>query len=65
MPLILGGDFNLREVTAPGLRTVASRDVDHVLIGEGAEVVQAPERLERGTLSDHVPLVVGLELDLG
>lgn len=61
LPLILGGDLNLRTVDPKGLRTAASSDVDHVLCQPGIEVRQAGvARLERGALSDHVPLAVTL-----
>jgi endonuclease/exonuclease/phosphatase family metal-dependent hydrolase len=52
--LILGGDFNLRQVDAAGLEHVAGHRVDHVLArgwrGAPAEVLDA------GQLSDHRPL---------
>jgi endonuclease/exonuclease/phosphatase family metal-dependent hydrolase len=55
-PLVLGGDFNLREPEFDGLTRVASRDVDHLFVA-GLEPVGAPEVLDRGRLSDHPPLV--------
>ena len=63
LPLILGGDLNLaaagQGVDAERLRTAASSELDHVLCGEGIEIRTATvERLERGGLSDHVPLAV-------
>jgi endonuclease/exonuclease/phosphatase family metal-dependent hydrolase len=54
-PLVLGGDFNLREPAFDGLTRVASRDVDHLFVA-GMEPAGAPEVLERGSLSDHPPL---------
>jgi endonuclease/exonuclease/phosphatase family metal-dependent hydrolase len=52
--LILGGDFNLRKVDAPGLDHIAGNGVDHILArgwrGEAAEVLDADR------LSDHRPV---------
>jgi endonuclease/exonuclease/phosphatase family metal-dependent hydrolase len=57
--LVLGGDFNLARVDAPGLEHVAGHGVDHVLArgwrGGAAEVLDA------GRLSDHRPVRVALE----
>ena len=56
-PAILGGDFNLKgEPTAFGFRHLAGHWVDHVL-AQGLEVVEPGHTLDRGTLSDHAPLV--------
>jgi endonuclease/exonuclease/phosphatase family metal-dependent hydrolase len=56
-PLVLGGDLNLRDPSAPGFEHAAARDVDHLfargLHADGPAVV-----LDRGTLSDHPPLAV-------
>jgi endonuclease/exonuclease/phosphatase family metal-dependent hydrolase len=61
LPLILGGDFNLREVQAEGLRVAASQGVDHVLCDEAIEVrIDTVEHPDRGSLSDHAPLAVTL-----
>ena len=57
-PLVVGGDFNLREPRFDGLRHVGERDVDHIFIGDGVEIAGPAEVLDRGTLSDHPPLVV-------
>jgi endonuclease/exonuclease/phosphatase family metal-dependent hydrolase len=56
-PLVLGGDLNLRPPR--GLERVASRDVDHVLV-RGLRATGPAEALDRGTLSDHPPLLVSL-----
>lgn len=57
-PLVLGGDFNLRQPAFDGMTRVASRDVDHLFVagleGDGEAAI-----LERGVLSDHPPLVAG------
>jgi endonuclease/exonuclease/phosphatase family metal-dependent hydrolase len=62
LPLVLGGDFNLRDPDVPGMKRVASSDVDHVLIGPELRVLEPARTLDRGILSDHVPLSVSLEL---
>jgi endonuclease/exonuclease/phosphatase family metal-dependent hydrolase len=55
-PLVLGGDFNLREPAFDGMARVASRDVDHLFVA-GLEGDGEAEVLERDVLSDHPPLV--------
>jgi endonuclease/exonuclease/phosphatase (EEP) superfamily protein YafD len=55
-PLVLGGDFNLREPEFDGLTRIAGRDVDHLFVA-GLQPVGEAEVLERGALSDHPPLV--------
>jgi endonuclease/exonuclease/phosphatase family metal-dependent hydrolase len=59
-PLVLGGDFNLREPGFDGLTRVGSRDVDHLFVA-GMQAVGAPEVLERGSLSDHPPLRITVD----
>jgi len=67
-PAILGGDFNDRAPAHPGLRAVASRSVDHVLVPPPLETADRPRTLERvrtldgrpRRLSDHPPLTVAL-----
>ena len=55
-PAILGGDMNTRAPAAPGFVSAAEHSVDHILLrGLG---VRAPGRtLDRGTLSDHCPVL--------
>lgn len=65
LPLVLGGDFNLREPEVPGMERVASSDVDHVMIGPRLRALGPAVTLDRGTLSDHVPLSLSLELVSG
>jgi endonuclease/exonuclease/phosphatase family metal-dependent hydrolase len=60
-PALLGGDFNLKGTpTAFGYAHLAGHWVDHVL-GRGFRVVERGRTLDRGTLSDHAPLVVVVE----
>jgi endonuclease/exonuclease/phosphatase family metal-dependent hydrolase len=64
-PLVFGGDFNLRDPRWPGLSRVAGHDVDHIFITGALRARDEPERLDRGTLSDHVPVAVDLLLTSG
>jgi endonuclease/exonuclease/phosphatase family metal-dependent hydrolase len=70
-PLVLAGDLNLRTPSAPaGAVHVAARDVDHVF-AVGMHTTEEVQRLARRVsvgghdveLSDHIPLLVGLERD--
>lgn len=56
---VLGGDLNLRQPRIDGYVHAAVRDVDH-LWARGFTPAGPARRLERGTLSDHVPLAVTL-----
>ncbi len=58
-PLLLGGDFNVRELALEGLSFAGGHDVDLVFAG-GLEAVDEVEVLERGSLSDHAPVRVSL-----
>ncbi len=58
-PLIVGGDFNLKQPELDGLTRVASHWVDHVFAPGPA--AGRGEVLDAGTLSDHKPLAVDLE----
>jgi endonuclease/exonuclease/phosphatase family metal-dependent hydrolase len=55
-PLVLGGDFNLRQPAFDGFTRVGSRDVDHLFVA-GLEPCGEADVLDRGALSDHPPLV--------
>jgi endonuclease/exonuclease/phosphatase family metal-dependent hydrolase len=55
-PAILGGDMNTRQPTAPGFAYVAGDGVDHVLV-RGLEAAAPGRTLDRGTLSDHCPVL--------
>jgi endonuclease/exonuclease/phosphatase family metal-dependent hydrolase len=58
-PLVIGGDFNIRDPELPGLRRVAAHHVDQVF-ARGFEATGAARTLERGHLSDHAPVLVAL-----
>jgi endonuclease/exonuclease/phosphatase family metal-dependent hydrolase len=57
-PVVLGGDFNIRQLALDGLACAGGHDVDYVFVrglsGASAEV------LDRGRLSDHAPVAVTL-----
>ena len=55
-PAILGGDMNTRAPVAPGFVPAAGHGVDHVLV-RGLEVASPGRTLDRGTLSDHCPVL--------
>jgi endonuclease/exonuclease/phosphatase family metal-dependent hydrolase len=58
-PLVFGGDVNQRRPMVPGLVHVAGNHVDHLFV-RGLKRRGKAELLERGTLSDHLPLAVDL-----
>ena len=72
-PLIVAGDFNLRDPGAPreDIVHLASRDVDHIF-ARGLHSARDPQLLdrhiavglERVELSDHVPLLAPLFVHL-
>jgi endonuclease/exonuclease/phosphatase family metal-dependent hydrolase len=59
LPALLGGDFNVAELSLPGFVQVGGHESDHVLVrglaGEGPFEV-----LDRGRLSDHAPLLASV-----
>jgi endonuclease/exonuclease/phosphatase family metal-dependent hydrolase len=55
-PGILGGDMNTHRPALPGFTLAASHSVDHILV-RGLEVAAPGRTLDRGTLSDHAPLL--------
>jgi endonuclease/exonuclease/phosphatase family metal-dependent hydrolase len=58
-PIVLGGDFNLRELSLDGFERAAGHDVDHVFV-RGLLASRDARVLERGHLSDHAPVSVGV-----
>jgi endonuclease/exonuclease/phosphatase family metal-dependent hydrolase len=58
-PLVLGGDFNIHELSLPGLVLAGGHNADHVFAA-GLEPVAVAEVLDRGRLSDHAPVAVTL-----
>jgi endonuclease/exonuclease/phosphatase family metal-dependent hydrolase len=58
-PVMLVGDFNVRELSLEGLTYAGGHDVD-LVFARGLEPIGEVEVLERGTLSDHAPVRVTL-----
>jgi endonuclease/exonuclease/phosphatase family metal-dependent hydrolase len=58
-PLVLGGDFNVREPDAPGFQHAAGHDVDHVF-SRGLQAAAPGRPLAHGVLSDHAPVLATL-----
>jgi endonuclease/exonuclease/phosphatase family metal-dependent hydrolase len=58
-PVVLGGDFNVRELALAGFTHAGGHDVDHVY-ARGLLVVAEAEVLDSGELSDHAPVLVTL-----
>jgi endonuclease/exonuclease/phosphatase family metal-dependent hydrolase len=55
-PVVLGGDLNTRVPVVPAFAHPAGHSVDHLFVRLAN--VAAPERtLDRGSLSDHLPLL--------
>jgi endonuclease/exonuclease/phosphatase family metal-dependent hydrolase len=66
MPLVFGGDLNLRDPVPPAseIAHVAVSDVDHVFVRgftRAGEQELPDRRLDGGVLSDHAALIVSLE----
>nr|WP_246345853.1 endonuclease/exonuclease/phosphatase family protein [Conexibacter arvalis] len=59
-PLVLGGDFNVRDPSLPGFVHAGGQKVDHVFATGGLAPVAPRELLDRGDLSDHAPVRVTL-----
>jgi endonuclease/exonuclease/phosphatase family metal-dependent hydrolase len=57
--LVIGGDFNLRSLVLDGLEWAGGDNVDHVFV-RGLHAVAPARVLDRGRLSDHVPVLVDL-----
>jgi endonuclease/exonuclease/phosphatase family metal-dependent hydrolase len=58
-PAVLGGDFNVRAPAAAGFAPLGGKGVDHVL-GHAVAADGRARVLDRGALSDHAPVVVGV-----
>jgi endonuclease/exonuclease/phosphatase family metal-dependent hydrolase len=58
LPLVIGGDFNLRTPALPGLEHAGGHEVDHVFVRGNAPSKRETRVLDAGRLSDHAPLLV-------
>jgi endonuclease/exonuclease/phosphatase family metal-dependent hydrolase len=54
-PVVLGGDLNTRHPQAPSFEVVAGHSVDHILVRSLR--AGAGRTLDRGSLSDHLPVL--------
>ena len=59
-PVVLGGDFNVRQPALPGLTLAGGHGVDQVYVSAGLVSAGPTQVLERGHLSDHVPVLVSV-----
>jgi endonuclease/exonuclease/phosphatase family metal-dependent hydrolase len=57
LPVVLGGDLNLRSLTLDGFTAAGGHGVDYVFV-RGFEVAGEAEVLDHGALSDHAPVCV-------
>ncbi len=57
VPVVLGGDFNVRGLTLEQFAHAGGHEVDHVFVHR-LTAVGPGEVLDRGVLSDHAPVVV-------
>ena len=55
-PVVFGGDLNTRTPAVPGFTHAGGHALDHVFV-RGLEIAAPAVTLERGGLSDHVPLL--------
>jgi endonuclease/exonuclease/phosphatase family metal-dependent hydrolase len=62
-PLVLGGDFNVRDPSLRGFVHAAGDGVDHLFATGGLTPAGPRELLARGDLSDHAPVRVTLLAD--
>jgi endonuclease/exonuclease/phosphatase family metal-dependent hydrolase len=60
-PAVLGGDFNVREPALAGFTLAGGHGVDQVYVSLGLAGAST-QVLERDQLSDHVPVLVTVEV---
>ncbi|MFZ0977717.1 MAG: hypothetical protein WAN22_36205, partial [Solirubrobacteraceae bacterium] len=58
-PLVLGGDFNIRQLALDGFVCAGGHGVDYVFV-RGLSAASGAEVLDQGRLSDHAPVAVTL-----
>jgi endonuclease/exonuclease/phosphatase family metal-dependent hydrolase len=59
-PTVLGGDFNVRELSLEGFARAGGHGVDQVFVAGGLAPGAETRVLDRGSLSDHAPVVVSV-----
>ncbi len=63
VPIVLGGDFNIRQLALEAFELAGAHDVDYVFV-RGLRPVGS-DVPERGRLSDHAPVLVELTTESG
>jgi endonuclease/exonuclease/phosphatase family metal-dependent hydrolase len=58
-PVVLGGDFNIRQLSLTGFQYVGGHSVDHVFV-RALEPVGPAAVLDHDPLSDHAPVLVAV-----
>ena len=58
-PAALGGDFNVRDLELPGFERAGGHGVDQVFVTRNGNTASV-NVLERGSLSDHAPVLVSV-----
>jgi endonuclease/exonuclease/phosphatase family metal-dependent hydrolase len=58
-PVVLGGDFNIRQPALDGLTYAGGHGVDGFYV-RGLSVSSSADILDRGRLSDHAPVAITL-----
>ncbi len=59
-PAVLGGDFNVRDLSLDGFVRVGGSGVDQVFAAGGLTAAGEAQVLDRGRLSDHAPVLVSV-----
>jgi endonuclease/exonuclease/phosphatase family metal-dependent hydrolase len=59
-PVVLGGDFNVSPLELDGFTLAGGHGVDQIFVGKGLSPKGAAQVLERGSLSDHAPVLVSV-----
>jgi endonuclease/exonuclease/phosphatase family metal-dependent hydrolase len=57
-PVVLGGDFNIRQFSLEGFEHAGGHEVDHIFVRGFTPAPGGAEVLDRGQLSDHAPVRV-------
>jgi len=57
-PVLLGGDANVPDPVVPGFADAGGHRIDRFLVRGGLAVATPPRTLDRGTLSDHAPVLI-------
>jgi endonuclease/exonuclease/phosphatase family metal-dependent hydrolase len=59
-PALLGGDANVADPTVPGFTDVGGHRIDRFFTRGALTVGSPPRTLERGSLSDHAPVLIDI-----